>query len=165
MVIEIDLKDIEPFSINKAYYKKTFTRTQACREWAGRVIVQMETMPNHKRITSFREKFDPSKHYLSINLDFYMPYSKLFTKKGTISCISKDLTNVEKMLVDVLMDKRHFERGVNNLNINDALILSCQSNKIPFTSFKTVVTLQMNKLQPLKDKYEHTKQQKKPTKA
>ncbi len=155
---KIILLDIEPFSINKAYYKRSFTRTTECRAWADRVVIELEKPHNRLVVNKIREGFSPKEHEIILKIDYLIPFDKFFTKKdGSISCNSKDLSNIEKMLIDVLMDERHFERDINNLNINDARIVKLESVKAPANRFVTIINIEINSLSPIKRLYKAVK--------
>jgi hypothetical protein len=131
----------EPFSINKAYYLKSFktgaptkVRTKECREWGDRVLSQLESYK--QKLLDFKAQFNEETHALRLELMFLIPRSHYFTKEGKISIRSCDLTNVEKLLVDVLCDDRFNDRMLNgnkivNLGINDKYIIELLSEKKP----------------------------------
>lgn len=133
--------DAEPFSINKAYYLKSFNgksaskvRTRECREWGDRILIQLQKLGD--KLDEFNDYFDEKKHALSIKLKFLIPFNKFYTKAGHISIGSSDITNVEKLLVDLLFDERFNGRGLDgyllkNFNINDKFIVAMESSKIP----------------------------------
>lgn len=138
--IEFDIA-APPFSINSAYYLKSFggrstkkIRTQECRDWADKIFVQMYKIKD--QISAFSNQFNPDNNAISISLIFYIPTEKFYTKQGNISLKSNDLTNVEKLLVDVLFDKRFHGRYLGditivNFNIDDKLIVDLKSAKRP----------------------------------
>jgi len=131
----------EPFSLNKAYYLKSFNgksatkiRTKECREWGDRVLAQL--LPFADEISKFTKLFDKLNHALKIDLNFYTPAAKFYTKAGHISIASSDVTNIEKLLVDLLFDERFNGRELNgelikNININDTFIVEMRSRKTP----------------------------------
>lgn len=133
--------DAPPFSINSAYYLKSFkgssptkVRTKECREWGDKILVQLYRIK--KDIEIFRAQFDDKNEAVSISLNFKIPKDKFYTKEGIISLRSNDLTNVEKLLVDILFDSRFNDRHLNdikviNFNINDKLIVDLTSSKRP----------------------------------
>lgn len=130
-----------PFSINSAYYLKSFNggsaqkiRTKECRDWGDAIMLQLQNYC--KEMKEFKETFDEKSDAIEINLIFFIPKDKFYTKTGTISLRSNDLTNVEKLLVDILFDSRFNGRMVNglqtyNLDINDKLICTLTSKKRP----------------------------------
>jgi len=124
--LEINLKS-PSFSINSAYYKNR-KRTTECRKWGKRIHNQLEVY--RKEFDAFRAEFDPIKHAIQVTLDFNIPHGTLFTKRdGSISKFSKDLSNVEKLLIDLVFDTRYYDRGLPSLSIDDKFIVSLISRK------------------------------------
>lgn len=117
-----------PFSINKAYYKNR-QRTKECREWGDNILKQLKSFEND--ILGFTENFNELKDSIHISLCFYIPENIFYTKSGKISRRSNDLTNIEKLLVDLIFDSRFYDRGFINLNIDDCLISKLSSEKKP----------------------------------
>jgi hypothetical protein len=129
------------FSINSAYYLKSFKgkspskiRTRECRDWGDDILIQIQKMK--QEFEEFKESFDDKIHAVEIDLTFYIPGSKFYTKAGHISIASLDLTNVEKLLVDLIFDSRFHGRellghSIVNLNLDDKLIVSMTSKKRP----------------------------------
>jgi hypothetical protein len=144
-----------PFSVNSAYYLKSFSdkkatkiRTQACREWGDNILLQLQTYLDD--ILLFTQDFDEKKQGIEIKLIFYIPKAKFYTKAGTIHIQSNDLTNVEKLLVDILFDARFNDRTVGdtlvkNLNINDKGIVNLESKKRPSES-QYKIEIEVNKI-------------------
>lgn len=129
-----------PFSINKAYYKRSFTRTKECRAWGDNILTQLQDPDILDALLYLKDAFCPTKHALFVSLQFVLPKNKYFTKKGEISRHSQDLTNVEKLLVDLIFDPR-FEgrktgkgegaKTVRNLSLDDKYIATILSSKLP----------------------------------
>lgn len=131
----------EPFSINKAYYLKSFgnksaskIRTKECREWGDKVMSQL--IPIKGIMKDFNECFKIETDAVRIDLIHYIPKAKFYTKAGHISIASCDITNIEKLLVDLLFDERFNGRiadgmEVTNFNINDKFIVDMRSQKLP----------------------------------
>jgi Holliday junction resolvase RusA-like endonuclease len=117
-----------PFSLNKAYYKNR-QRTQECRKWGDKILSQLEAHSCdfnnlHDHVMSQINNIE-----LSVSLTFYLPKSKLYTKKGKVSRLSNDLSNIEKLLIDLIFDSRFHDRGHPNLNLDDCLITELISRK------------------------------------
>lgn len=124
-----------PFSINNAYYRNR-TRTQECRKWANPILLQLQCPSVQKKLTLIREVFDRKIHSLHLNLSFFIPSSKFYTKAGHISRKSMDLSNIEKLLIDLIFDKRYNDRiidevSITNLNLDDTFVTQLISNKLP----------------------------------
>ena len=120
------------FSINKAYYKNR-KRTRECRIWG--MDIHNQIMNNESLIADlsrFREKVESAIESTAIGVDitYYIPEKLLYTTKGKISRRSKDLSNVEKLLIDLIFDKRYFERDdIPTLCLDDTLITDLTSRK------------------------------------
>lgn len=146
----------EPFSLNKAYYLKSFgnksatkIRTKECREWGDRVLFQLQHMAG--LMQQFREAFDEKLHAISIELHFFIPTAKFYTKAGHISIGSSDITNIEKMLVDLIFDARFHGRHqdgkiIENINVNDKFIVRMVSSKNPSKGKDYFINVVINRI-------------------
>lgn len=71
--------------------------------------------------------------------------ASLFNKQGKISSRAEDLSNVEKMLLDVLfLPKYHVQPwpdGVPNLNADDKYVLELSSKKVYAPADGTHITI------------------------
>jgi len=116
------------FSINKAYYKNR-QRTQACRAWGEAILEQFVKM--EKYFEEFNKCVNDNLNdtHLEVKLSFYIPKKDMFTAKGKVSRRGQDLTNIEKLFIDLLFDKRYNDRGWVNLNLDDTLITRLISEK------------------------------------
>lgn len=146
MIINLEAS---PFSINSAYYLKGNgkVRTAECRQWGDAVLGQLQSYRDEMR--QFTAEYDRSKEAVTVNILFKIPTNKYYTYEKTISSRSTDLTNVEKLLVDLIFDARFFGRTVNgqkiiNLNINDKDIVDLVSSKRP--SYKYNIQIIIDKI-------------------
>ena len=94
-----------------------------------------------KKFKKLRDNFDPSTNALSIKIIHEIPKSVFYTKQGEVSIFSKDLTNIEKLPIDLIFDERFYGRtvfgeSVENLAINDKYITRLVSEKKPADEFK-----------------------------
>ena len=132
MQLEINLNS-SPFSVNSAYYKNR-QRTQKCRQWG--INIHNQILHNEALIadmSAFRTKVESAidTTCLSVNITFFVPDTKLFTKSGKVSRRSMDLSNVEKLLIDLIFDKRYYERDdIPTLCLDDTLITKLTSKKV-----------------------------------
>lgn len=150
----LKLENCRPFSINNAYYKQTFNMTRECREWRKTIINQLLKPECLQTMADFRNAFDPKKAGIIIGLSYQIPYEYFFTKQDEISRLSMDMTNIEKLLVDVLFDKRFPDRGeVDNINLDDKFIIKCISEKLPSDRWEINVRLDLYDLTALKNKW------------
>ena len=144
MVIKFDLK-VEPFSVNRMYYRDKRHKTAEYRDWEKTVFSAMSAPDVQQKLKAAREYFDESKHFLSVKFVFCFPDSVLFNAKGLISSRAEDLSNTEKPLLDLIcLPKYHvqaFPYGVPNLNLDDKQVLKLTSLKVAFSSYKTQVVV------------------------
>lgn len=128
----------KPFSVNSAYYKRG-NRTVECREWGDEILFALLKPSIAKKLGDFRDGYNASEMQIAVTLTFNIPRDKFFTKKGEVNLQTKDLSNVEKLLIDLIFDRRFNGREVNgktarNLDINDKQICSLLSRKLPTDS-------------------------------
>lgn len=117
-MIKLILNDISPISVNDAHdfnhrKKRVFT--------SGKVQVfknefSLKLLKYKKLLHDFQGVFFQAKHALAIKYECQLPKKKLMTKKGTISLISGDAGNFEKIMTDTLFKFMP--------SLNDAQILS-----------------------------------------
>lgn len=124
-----------PFSLNKAYYKRSFTRTAACREWGDAILLQLQDDAIQAQFAALKASFETG-HSLHVNLVFHIPQCKFYTKKGDLSRRAQDLSNVEKLLIDLIFDPRFEGRFIDgqeifNLSMDDKYITLLVSEKVP----------------------------------
>lgn len=122
---------LEAFSINSVYYRDRRHKTQAYRDWEKQAFSAIYKPEVQEKLAQIREQFSESRHCFSVGFVFEMP--QLFNKQGKISSRAEDLSNVEKMLLDILfLPKYHVQPwpdGVPNLNADDKLVLKLSSEK------------------------------------
>lgn len=145
-----------PFSINNAYYLKSFkgskatkVRTQECRDWGDSILLQIKKYEDKLEI--FRKNFNANKHCLHLKIVHTIPEYNFFTKTGEISLRSNDLSNVEKMPIDLLFDPRFVGRTINNieinnLNLNDKYITKLVSEKKVGKAYKIEITVSIKEI-------------------
>lgn len=139
MKIEFTL-NVPPFSINSAFYKRTHTRTKACRDWFDKVYQELAQENIVKLLKAFKKEWDPIAHGIAITLEYNIPSKKFWTHTREVSLFSQDLSNVEKLLIDAIFDEKYDGRQVTlqdgrvhtitNLAINDKAIVDLHSSKI-----------------------------------
>ena len=151
--LKIKLK-APPFSTNAAYVRarshgSRLIRNKKCRDWGDSILLQLQSY--REEMAAFREDFDPTSHALSIKIVFSIPEKTFYTKSGEVSLFSKDLSNVEKLLIDLLLDDRFngrtvFGERVDNLSINDKLVIRLTSEKRPISGDAYLTALTIKKL-------------------
>ena len=137
--------NLEPFSINSMYCKNRSWKTQKYNEWSANVFHQLNSEENLKAFEELRNYFDPEKHAYEVNLRFFYPDDKLFTKKGSLSSRAHDISNIEKPLIDLLFLPVYYKKpspyGCKNLNIDDKFIKSMSSQKMSADESRIDVTI------------------------
>jgi len=122
---------LEPFSINAVYYRDRRHKTQAYRDWELSIFQCLNAPDIQQQLSDLRKAYDENKHCFSVDFTFYFP--NLLNKSGKISSRVEDLSNVEKVLLDVLfLPKFHvqdFPFGCKNINADDKYVLSLTSKK------------------------------------
>ena len=131
MTITLDIP-CKPFSVNAMYGKKRFKTTQA-RDWSYQVFHILNKIENTRKMASFRNSFDPQTMAIEVCLTFYFPKDILITKSGMISGRAFDVSNMEKCIIDLIFDKKYFDKdppyGCENLCLDDKYIISMNSKK------------------------------------
>lgn len=140
-MLSIKLKS-PPFSINKATYRNG-NRTVRCRNWGDSILKQLKQY--EKEMDAFHDLIqeDVDNVGLDVSITFFMP--NLYTKTGKVSRLSNDLSNVEKMLIDLIFDSRFKDRGWSNLNTDDCLITALHSYKVYSSSYLISVDISIVK--------------------
>lgn len=126
-MLYIKLIDVKPFSINSYYYGIKRVRTRDARAWGAEIHRQMVAFKD--QIEVFRSLFNPKKHSLRVEIVHEMPKETFFNTKKEVSHRSKDLTNIEKPLIDILTAGKYLDRGFSVLGIDDHFITELLSFK------------------------------------
>ena len=120
------------FSINAMYGPKKF-KTAAAKNWEHTVLHQLNGGTNAAKFEKLRNAFDPNKHAFSVTIIVEYPVSEFYTKNGTISAHTQDVSNVEKPLIDLFFLPKYFAQqdpyGAPNMNVDDKYITRMQSIK------------------------------------
>lgn len=142
MNLKIELKDIEPLSLN--HYQKITTRgkfaskykPQSSTDFDNSVIAQLDDY--QMDIFRFNSMYKSDSHYLTAEYIFYYP---IFTKAGKISAKSKDVDNIIKPIQDLIF---------KYINPDDSQIISVQSTKVHSDKLKIVAIYHIKNLQGIK---------------
>ena len=125
--------DIKPFSINAMYYGDGRTKTQAARDWSYQIFHRLSQEAIAKSLAELRSYFETDKHSYQVDFVVTYPKDKFYTKKGSISARTMDLSNWEKPLIDLIFLPKYFDKeppyGCKNLNIDDKYITKLSSSK------------------------------------
>lgn len=124
---------LEPFSVNRTYYRDKRHKTQDFRDWELAAINAFALPAVQQKLQRVRDAFDAQRHGFIVRFKYMYPKSVLFNKQGQISSRAEDLSNIEKPLLDVLfLPKYHvqsFPWGCPNVNADDKYVLRLNSSK------------------------------------
>ena len=158
--LNLVFKGLAPYSVNNTHYKSG-RRKVTFRKWVEGI--QLQLCQYEKEIDSFVTNICNKTTFLTIQIIHVMPEKKFFTgakNNGGISLQTKDLSNVEKPLIDAIFDKRYDGRKfeylsskekVKTLCVDDKLIVDLRSRKMPSskTAFLISVKIQCHKLEEI----------------
>jgi hypothetical protein len=110
----------KPFSINKVYYNnKAHGKTISALEWSYNVLGQIHNYGDELAILNAEQK--------------------------AANCGISDLSNVEKILLDLLMLSNYHGENVpytaRNLNLDDCWVTSLHSRKVAGDEYKIEITM------------------------
>lgn len=115
-------------------------KTADYKDWEAQAFWELSEPKPQLALKELREAFDETKHSIKLSLDIYYPQNIFYNTTKTISSKTIDLSNTEKILLDLLCDSKfHSEAlpyGCPNLNLNDKHVIELTSKKHP-TSQKT----------------------------
>jgi len=148
MQVKLILNSIKPFSINGAFWKNR-KHNKACKEWKVTVLEALNSPLNASQVKSLSQVFDCSLHALYATITVFYPTKTFFIQgkkgknpQGSISSKTMDLTNTEKLLVDLVFN--------HTLNIDDRYITDLKSEKRPSKeSYKTEIVISLIPLSTL----------------
>ena len=131
----------KPISINNMYYEN---RKHGMKSEAKDFCYQVnwELTKYGAQLKQLRSQFDETKHSLSVTMTFN--YMNFYTKDRKISSKIYDLTNSEKLLLDLVVDAAHFGTAPYkspNLCLNDKYVVELHSYKKPSTSDSIEITI------------------------
>jgi len=119
------------YSINDYYYNnRKFGKRKEAKQWEWSInwaLVQYEA-----EFASLRSSFNPQIHGLSVEMVFF--YKDFYTKAGKINSKIYDLSNCEKVLLDLLVNPSVHGKAPYaspNLNIDDKYVIALSSKKRP----------------------------------
>lgn len=124
---------LEPFSVNRTYYRDRRHKTQDFRDWEMAALASLRNNEVQSQLEKLRQQFDPNLHGFVVRFRYLYPRSVLFNKQGQISSRAEDLSNIEKPLLDILfLPKYHVQAspwGAPNVNADDKYVLRLTSQK------------------------------------
>lgn len=133
-------------SVNDSYYgNRKFGMKKEAKEWT--YAVNWELAKHSSQFESLKNQFNPKIHGLSVS--FLFIYKEFFNKSGSISSKIYDLTNCEKLLLDLIVDSAHHGPAPYkspNLNINDKHVIELISRKTSGSADEIVVEIKIIEL-------------------
>ena len=126
------------FSINSAYYKKSFSKTVECRRWESQILAKLTTPGNREILRRLRESADIKKFGYGVYIKYEIPAKNFWNQKKTISRKSMDLSNVEKLLIDLI-----FGDDTVGIGVDDTNIIQLVSEKHPSTTYRIIVQVKL----------------------
>lgn len=115
------------------YYGRRDQKTAAYRDWETTFLHELGKAGPQQALADLRNVFDINKHCYRMRITWHAPKSDFITKEGKISSRTFDVTNCEKILLDLIcLPKYHVQSahyGAKNLNIDDKYVLGLSSGK------------------------------------
>lgn len=140
----------EPISINEMYHRNRSFKTKKYKDWSYQVFHQLNFPENMEKLQKLRNFFDSKKHAYFVSVIHFMPKDILITKEGKMSSRAKDITNIEKGLIDCIFNPSNFGQdppySCENLNTDDKVIQRIISQKIPFKDYYIKIDLKIDKI-------------------
>jgi Holliday junction resolvase RusA-like endonuclease len=130
--VEINLP-IKAFSVNAYYYSNRNIKTKEAREYEALVLQLLE---EYKALHDMALQFNEQGGEFSIEICIEYPQHIYFNKSGKISAKTFDVTNVEKPIVDLIMNRF--------MNIDDRFLVSCKSTKRAGAMHKINIVLELH---------------------
>lgn len=106
------------FSINQAYYAQRKVKTEACRLWEYSVLTQLQEI---KDLVDLADTHKERGGTFEVHFALNYPHHVFYNKQGLISSKTYDVSNFEKLLLDVIFGQV--------LGINDKLVTKLISEK------------------------------------
>lgn len=132
--VNLNLPDQMAFSINAATCRDARFKTVAYKDWYSKIKASIQMNGSYKSLLDFAETFKQDNHQsIEIEIDIYYPNWLFYTSKGTISSKTFDISNTEKILIDLLL--------VDILQINDKNVTRLISSKHPAKAYGINITL------------------------
>lgn len=117
------------FSVNKQFAaNKKYGMLKDAKDFCYQVNWQLQKYKDE--FEEIRNNFDETLHGLEVEIIHY--YKNFFNSKGGVSNKVLDITNTEKLLMDLIIDKEHYGPAPYlspNLKLNDRNVIKLTSSK------------------------------------
>lgn len=119
---------IKGLSINSTYFgDKRRGMTADARDWFRTALHVLGKPINAQGLEELRNSFRPKQDAYAFQIKAYIPSEIYYTKDGKLSRRAFDVSNFEKSLLDVFC----LDKYPGNLQIDDSVVRSCHSIKLP----------------------------------
>lgn len=118
---------IKAFSLNKYRYGHSPHKTKEAREYEEDVLQRLKEIPE---LTVMSEKWHGT---IEVELVFTYPSAVFYNAKGHISAKTYDLSNVEKPLLDLIINR--------HMGLDDRFVTKLVSSKGPGEAYSIKVIL------------------------
>lgn len=120
---------LKGFSINAWTSANKRFISAAAKEWVQDVQHALSGPQTQNQLALIRDIFEPKKHSMGIELHYISPHSEFYNKEGTFSAKTFDISNCDKVLIDVLFLERHESANYKNIGWDDRYISELHSRK------------------------------------
>ena len=132
MRVEINLP-IKAYSVNAYFYGNRSIKTKEARAYEALVLHLLE---DYKQLHDMADIWRESGGYFSIDICVEYPQHIYYNKSGKISAKTFDVTNVEKPLVDLVMNRF--------MDVDDKNLTSMCSSKRPGPMHSVRIILELH---------------------
>ena len=109
------------------YYGRRDQKTAAYCDWERAFLHELAKTEPQLALKELREAFDIAKNCYRMRITWHSP--DLLTKDSKLSSRTFDVTNCEKIIVDLLTLPKFHVQGTHNLNIDDKYVMTLSSGK------------------------------------
>ncbi len=137
MRVTIELPGAKAFSVNKMFTRDMRFKSGEFKDWYIRLKTKIEELDEYKRLMELAADVqNTSQASLSIYIECVYPVWLFYNKQGEISSKVFDISNVEKPLIDLLVQ--------DIMGLNDKLITYMESSKRAGANYALNITLELN---------------------
>lgn len=134
-IVELSFPNLQAFSINAASCRDARFKSSAFKAWHTATKATIQMHGKYKDLLAFAETFKQGNDKaIAVTISIYYPIWLFFTSKGTISSKTFDVTNTEKLLVDLLFG--------DIMQINDKNIVRLVSTKAASKDYRIDISLE-----------------------
>ncbi len=123
---------IKAYSVNSYYYASKRIKTPGAKAYEKQVL---ELLEEHKPLLDMADMWRKSGGVFQIAICNNYPTYLYYNKAGQISAKTFDVTNIEKPLVDLVMN--------TFMGVNDRFLIKCMSTKGPAAKQGIDITLEL----------------------